>query len=190
MIMTNETKLFTGEAIRKFKQIGSLLPSSRYLAHRMTKSITPSKKMVVLELGAGTGAITEVILKKLSPDSILIAFEENHGLADFLRKKFRDTRLTIVTENATSLKKYCAFLRIDHVDCIISGVPMGNMNRKDQLVLLQAAKEILADDGIYLQFQYLLASMHIIKEVFPKTKVAFYEVRNFPPAFVIACKKS
>lgn len=48
---------------RKWKQVGAVAPSSRFLAQAITEHVTPSDD--VLEIGAGTGVFTEVLTQKV-----------------------------------------------------------------------------------------------------------------------------
>lgn len=64
---------------------GSLIPSSRYLARTMARQAKGAQELI--ELGAGTGAITQGLIKYL-PDVPLVAVEYQGELAQQLRHRF------------------------------------------------------------------------------------------------------
>jgi phospholipid N-methyltransferase len=181
--------LFMLEGFRKFRQIGSIFPSSSYLGKSVAKLIPPTNDLVVVELGSGTGVITKEILKKLSASSKLLAFENNRGLAEFLRQNIKDPRLIVVRKSAAEINQHLAFLGFEKADYIISGLPLGTFKQSDRAHILSSAKDALKDGGKYIQFQYFLWSIFYIKKFFTKLKIKKYELRNIPPAFVYECQK-
>src|SRR5882757_1586286 len=54
---------FGGELLSNPGPVGSAVPSSRFLARRMASFLPRSPKGYVVELGAGTGAITAALLR-------------------------------------------------------------------------------------------------------------------------------
>lgn len=75
---------------------GALLPSSPALAHVMAEAARDAE--LVIELGAGTGAVTRALLKRL-PDRPLIAVELQEALARTLASRYPN-----VDVRATSAK--------------------------------------------------------------------------------------
>ena len=70
--------------------IGSITPSSSALAEAMTRQI--GRGMAVFEIGAGTGVITRHI-QKAAPSGHLVIFEQDHLLAEYLRRQIRGARV-------------------------------------------------------------------------------------------------
>lgn len=177
---------FVGQSIRHFVKTGSLLPSSTRLARRMVKNV---KCSIVLELGPGTGVFTKEILKKLPKNGVLISIESNEIFGDYLREQITDSRLRLHIGDALLLKNFLKENGINKVDCIISGLPIGNFKKEAKQKLLKEIAESLSDDGVFVQFEYFLAGMKAVKNVFPNISLSF-EIFNFPPAFVMRCKKT
>jgi len=155
----------------------------------MVSHIEVREKLMVIELGPGTGAFTKAILLRLPASGRLIALEINEKAAKHLAHNIQDSRLEIVNTDATNLSTYLHKKGIQKVDCIISGLPLGNFPPNSVQHLLFEIKNILNSTGVYVQFQYFLSSLHQIKKTFPHVSIRF-EPRNFPPAFVLVCKKS
>ncbi|MFA6404538.1 MAG: methyltransferase domain-containing protein [Candidatus Paceibacterota bacterium] len=182
-----DTLHFFKESIIDFKNTGSFLPSSNRLAKRLSRPIIGKPKLIIVELGAGTGSVTKYLLKILPKDSMLISLEINESLINKLTKNIHDPRLMLIKGDASKLGTYLQELNIGKVDYIVSGLPLGNFSRKSRYAIYSEICTNLKDNGIYTQFQYLLASFVEIRRIFSITDLAF-EWRNMPPAFVYTCK--
>ena len=168
---------------------GAVAPSSRYLARRMSECIPRHGNPVVVELGAGTGSLTQEILRRLPKKGRLVAIEVKPRLAESLKQHYSDSRFEVITGNAVHLSSYLMGAGIGKVDCVISGLPLGNFPRLQQMRILTQIKDCLSQNGVYVQFQYFLASVWRIKRVFQNVEIGF-EPRNIPPAFILTCTKN
>lgn len=178
-------KLFIRQSLKNFIEVGAFLPSSKFLAKRMLKGIYGP---VILELGPGTGVFTKEILKRLPDNGLLISIESNRNFFNHLQENIKDKRLKIYNDDARSMRNLLNLNNLNKVDCIISGLPLGNFKKEVSEEILKRANECLAEHGTYVQFQYLLVNILNIKNVFPRIKIS-YEFFNFPPAFVMKCTK-
>jgi len=66
--------------LRNPRQIGALIPSSERLAQAMIADVDPETDSV-LELGPGTGVITQALLEKGLPPEKLWLVEKDHTLS-------------------------------------------------------------------------------------------------------------
>lgn len=176
---------FVGESFKNFNKVGSVWPSSSRLAKRIAKE---AKGSVIVELGSGTGALTGEILKRLPSDGKLIAVEANEIFARHLKEKIKDSRLKIYVGDALLLNEYLKAEGVRKVSCVISGLPLGIFDKKTKRGLLKEIFAGLSADGLFIQFEYLLAGYLAVKEFFPVISLS-YEFFNFPPAFVMKCRK-
>src|SRR5947199_10624835 len=72
--------------------MGPLVPSSAQLSRLMASGVDPSQSSV-LEIGAGTGAITRALLRRgLRPERLFI-IERDPALSGFLRTHFPRVRI-------------------------------------------------------------------------------------------------
>ncbi len=55
---------FIKESLKSIKEVGTLLPSSKFVVSKMIESINFERDILILELGSGTGPITSQIFKK------------------------------------------------------------------------------------------------------------------------------
>jgi len=177
--------IFINQSFKSLAQVGSVWPSSGRLARRMVKGI---KGPVVLELGPGTGIFTKEILKKLPPKGKLICIENNATFIKYLRREIKDKRFKLCAGDALMLKKFLAKNGVAKVDCVVSGLPLGNFKRETKQHILKEIAACLNDQGLFVQFEYLMAAIKDIKKVFPSIAISF-ELFNIPPAFVMRCQK-
>src|SRR5213595_2109000 len=85
--------------LRNPQMIGSVTPSSRYLAHALAEHISPSASCVA-ELGPGTGPVTRAILERAGPATSVIAFETEPLFCAWLQRAVLDPRLRIINAPA------------------------------------------------------------------------------------------
>ncbi|MEI6304700.1 MAG: hypothetical protein WCP09_01635 [Candidatus Taylorbacteria bacterium] len=187
---------FTKEALKKFKTQGSLFPSTSALGKMMIKPIVMKPGMIIVEFGAGTGSITKELIPRLRYGATFLVFENNKVLAEKLRDDLvpyieatkSHSKVILIEDDAANLRAHLDRLGLPLADYVISGLPIGNFKRHERQKIFDAINEGMKEDGIYVQFQYLLASFLHVRRVFD-AKVIGYEVRNVPPAFVYVCKK-
>ena len=181
-------KIFFTQSLRKFIKNGSLIPSSKYLGNMMLKNVIMRPNVIVAELGAGTGAFTNMILSKMPKNGKLLVFEINPVLVKHIQIKIVDPRVTIIKDDAINIKTHLQKIQVKKPDYIISSIPIGNMTRTARKLLLLTIYDCLNDNGLFIQFQYFLASLLPVRKIF-KTSIVGYEYRNMPPAFVYNCRK-
>lgn len=165
-------------------QVGSVIPSSRFLCQNMLSSINWSKTDVIFELGPGTGVFTQAISKYKKPDAYYLLVERDPQFRSMLHSRFPD--LTI-REEATQLRTYLEELRLDKVDVIVSGLPFANFPAQQRAAILDQVQSVLAPDGIFVTFQYSLQLKAELQARFSWVETDF-TLFNIPPAFIYTCR--
>lgn len=182
---------FFWAGIAKQNQTGSVLPSQRFLIDKMIAPIPPGYSGQILELGAGTGALT-VRLANKCPEARILACEINPTLAADTRYNLRQAGLTsrvrLVSHSAEHLLAQVAKNGVEKPDFILSGIPLGNFCRKRTTVLLQAISGALDRGGMYIQFQYSLLDRRSIRARFSTLRTVPV-LLNIPPAVVYFARK-
>lgn len=174
---------FLKAALSNIRQTGSVAESSLHLSKRMTRIIDFKKQLHIVELGAGTGNITAHILKQMNAYSKLTAFEINKTLFNRLQQ-LQDARLAKINTDVLYMSDYIK----DHsVDYIVSGIPLANIHKEEKQQILKCCKRILKPNGFYIQFQYSLHDINLLKQKFRSVSCGF-ALLNFPPAFVYYAK--
>ena len=80
--------LFLKKFIDEPKKIGSLTPSSRFLADRMLKNLPWEKFSHVAELGAGTGIFIEQIIERKNSACKVLVVEQDFSMRRMLEEKY------------------------------------------------------------------------------------------------------
>jgi phosphatidylethanolamine/phosphatidyl-N-methylethanolamine N-methyltransferase len=149
-----DTTLFLQEWLANPQRTGSLVPSSRKLAAAMARWLPSDPESFVLELGPGTGAVTQALLEHGLREERLVAIERNPKLAHLLSKRF--PRAHIITGDAWQLDN---LLRrrpkpIASVGAVISSLPLLNFSEEQAEVLAQKIRDILEPQGTWVQYSY------------------------------------
>ena len=175
--------------------VGALCPSSPALCREITDKINIESAEGVVELGPGTGAITDEILARLNPRTKFIAIELDNKLYEALRRN--RPGLHVVNDSAENLPKIMEDAEMRHLNAIVSGLPWAAFPEKLQLTILGAITDSLSEGGYFTTFAYLQGLMLPAGQRFKKLLgKSFREVtisrviwQNFPPAIVYRCKK-
>ena len=146
------TRLFLKQAREDFLRIGAIAPSSRFLARAVTSLLGDhGAPLRVLEAGAGTGALTSEILRRMPTGSTLDIYEINPTFARHLAERFGSHRNVAVwnkaVEEVSAQPSY---------DAIISGLPLNNFQPSEVRSTLAALFAALRPGGALTYFEYLL----------------------------------
>jgi len=201
-IQTSDVGLFITEALRSFPETASVLPSSKYLASALLRHIDFEKALVLVELGAGTGAVTAEIIRRMRPDAKLYALDINPKFVSCVQRKIPDPRMAPIIGCAEHLDLILRDRGVPQVDAIVSCLGLANMKETLRETIVDQALRTLGPDGIMAQFQYLHAtgmSYCLSKFGFePFSGCQYFEkrfklvrtervLRNVPPAAVFSC---
>ena len=179
--------LLMREMIRDPHDIGAICPSSAALANTMASAL--SRKLmrsgVFVELGAGTGPVTEALLHRGMPPERLIAVEKSDVLADCLAERFPDVRVL-----CCGAEELPAHIEPDaRVKAVISSLPFRSLPHEICKSAMSVIEEILEPGGLYIQFTYaLIGRMPFVPGYFRKLRTTFV-LRNIPPARVDVFRK-
>ena len=168
--------------IKSIRTTGAVYESSRYVSRHITNEITSDKAQIIIELGAGSGNITEIILSKLHPDSILYCFEIEPQFYAHL-EKIKDTRFHLIRGSAADVTKY---FELSSIDVIISGLPLSLFDTYDRKQLLSDCYDLLKRGGVFRQFLYSLQKNYFIP-IFDRMEMSV--AMNLPPAILYSCYK-
>ncbi len=181
--------LMLGKFLRHGTTIASFVPSSRFLARALIHRIDWEKTGCLVELGAGTGPVTEQIVKHAMPHTKLIVIEQDPDFCRRLKDKFHYARnLEVVEGDACKLDEILAQRGITQCDHVLSGLPTPSLPPQAREAILAASQKVLPPEGSFRQ----LTNMPWIYFRFYKhyfVDVSFRLVPlNFPPAGVYYCR--
>jgi phosphatidylethanolamine/phosphatidyl-N-methylethanolamine N-methyltransferase len=149
-----DSTLFLREWIVNPQRTGAVAPSSPQLGAAMARWLPRNPESYVLELGPGTGAVTDALFKKGLREDRLVAIEKNPTLAKHLRKRFREAH--IIAGDAWHLDTLLAELPrpITAVGAVISSLPLLNFPEEQANALAQKIRSILEPRGRWVQYSY------------------------------------
>lgn len=171
------------------KEVGSVIPSSRFLEKRIVRSAELDQARLIVELGPGTGGTTRALLRRLRPDAKLLAIEINPRFATLLKRDIQDDRLIVHEGSADQIPEALATYGLDAPDVILSGIPFSTMPRALGLQILASANESLAPGGRFVAYQFRDVVKVLGREVFGREHVE-REVLNVPPMRVYRWAKA
>lgn len=164
------------------KQVASFWPTSRSLARRVVQSHSIKSCQVVVELGSGTGPVTEIIwdrVRELGGSVRFIAFELDPHLCRVLRKRFPG--LDLVEGDASRFPEALRARGISHVDHLINCLPNPSLPTDVQDRLHRGIATHLSPNGSMRQLTEVLTRyMPYYRQWFNDVRFE-WEPRNFPP---------
>ena len=184
----NMSKAFIKEFWKDKKMIGSILPSSKFLAAKMLNHIPFKTTKLIIELGPGTGIFTAKIIEKIDASTHLIILELNPELCKDLKAKINLPNVHIKEASADKIGEIIKEFGFEKADIIISSLPLANFSEELRNSILEIVHKSLNEKGNFIQFQYSLNAFKNLKKLFAVVKLNF-TVLNFPPAFVYTCSK-
>ena len=173
---------FLGTLVREPLSVGALAPSSRRLADHMVADIVPGSR--VIELGAGTGALTRAILDSGVNASDLLVIEQNEAFSEMLRKRFPD--VAVITGNALGLNRHAGTMT-GPADFVVSGLPLLLFTPGRKLRLLHQVFSVLTEEGAFHQFTYggrCPVERAVLRRLGLEATLLRFTPLNVPPAFV------
>ena len=176
---------FIKESLKNLKEVGTLLPSSKFVVSKMIEPINFKNDILILELGPGTGVITKEILKKMTSKSKLFCFETNKAFQDELKQKFKD-EITLINDSAANMKFHLNKYKITKVDYIISSVPLVTLQRETTNKILATSAEVLGQKKRFVQLQYSKLLDKRLEQYFNQIDIKFTP-KNYIPAFIYTC---
>lgn len=178
---------FLKEFFDKKGMVGSVIPSSRFLIQMMLRRIDFENTKLIVELGPGTGVITDEIIKQLKPNSQLLVIELNDTFYKNLKTRISDPRVTIKKGCATDLPRFINALVMEKADYIVSSLPLAILPHILRKRIVLDISTHLKPNGSFIQFQYTLQSLKLFKKIFKKVSIK-HCLLNVPPAFVYTCQ--
>lgn len=184
--VANSRFLFLKKFLRHGTSVASVAPSSRSLGRATAKMVDPDRPQTILELGAGTGAITRAIVERMHPQSRLIAVEIDQDFAAICRQRF--PQADVLTADVTELRGHLQQRGISSFDLVVSGLPTPSLPRHVNAAVLQCVQDYAASSYFSQLTVMPLVYWPMYKRLFERVK--FVPVlRNIPCAGVYHCQK-
>lgn len=162
---------------------GAITETSKKSSVEICKYLPKENNKVIVEFGMGHGNITREILKNISPDSKLYAFEVKKSFCDHVKKNIKDDRLFIINDGAENIKFHVK----EDVDSIVGSIPFSFFSKEKSLEIIQSAYDKLDEKAYYSQVLYTKFNFKKFQQIFEKCDIK--TIKNTPTEFVYHCKK-
>ena len=136
--------------------IGAVTPSGKILARTMARYVDPNSNGPVVELGPGTGPVTEALVEAGVAPSRLVLVEFNPTFCRLLRARYPEA--TLVQGDAYSMRRLLETLLLQPAAAVVSGLPMVTKPIRMRLRLIRDAFDLMLPGAPFVQFTYSVAS--------------------------------
>jgi phosphatidylethanolamine/phosphatidyl-N-methylethanolamine N-methyltransferase len=173
--------------IEKPLHMGAVMPSGRVLARTMAQYVDIKSTGPVVELGPGTGAITNALIEHGVDQKRLVLVEYNPGFCALLRDRY--PQATVVQADAYALRDSLWNVLNVPASAVVSGLPLVTKPMLTRLKLIRDAFLALAPGAPFVQFTYSVAPP--IPKSLPgvSTEASERIWMNLPPARVWVYRK-
>ena len=180
-IRLNDEVRFIGSWIKKPLSMGAVTPSSKALARVMAGYVDPDGDGPVIELGPGTGPVTEALIEHGVNPARLVLLEFNPTFCQLLQQRFPEA--TVVHADAYRLRESLGSLTRHEAAAVVSGLPLMTKPLRMRMRLLREALALLQPNAPFVQFTYAVVPP-IPKLSGVKVEASERIWRNMPPARV------
>lgn len=184
---------FLKGTLRNPAAVGSVIPSSTYLAREYTRGIDFDEETVVVELGPGTGPITEQFHDVMPDPANYVGVEQDGDYVDILEERF--PRMHFVQGSAEETVDYLDDLgfEAEDVDVVASVLPFATLPQAVQARIYDQLERMMTSGTIFRAVQLAHAypvensrrfRRRMTRKFGPFTRSRLVW-RNVPPAFVL-----
>ncbi|CAN5138559.1 rRNA adenine N-6-methyltransferase family protein [soil metagenome] len=172
--------------IEKPLRMGAVMPSSKVLARTVARYVDPHSSAPVIELGPGTGAITDALIAHGVAEKRLVLVEFDPGFCALLRERY--PQATVIQGDAYNLDLTLAELK-EPAAAMVSGLPLVTKPMMIRLKLMRDAFLKMEAGAPFIQFTYSVAPP--IPKSLPgiHTQASERVWMNLPPARVWVYRK-
>jgi phospholipid N-methyltransferase len=149
----DEGLAFLGAFLREPFQVGSVIPSSRFVERRILQLGDVPRARTLVELGSGTGGTTRAILGAMRADAKLLCLEIDAKLHRRLGR-IQDSRLTAHCGCAGDLPQVLAAHGLPAPEVVISGIPFSTLENTLASRILEGIAALLAPGGRFVAYQF------------------------------------
>jgi phosphatidylethanolamine/phosphatidyl-N-methylethanolamine N-methyltransferase len=131
---------------------GAVTPSGRMLARTMASYVDPRIPGPVVELGPGTGPVTDALIRRGIAQERLVLVEYNPEFCKLLARRF--PKATIVQGDAYDLRETVQPVLTEKAAATVSSLPLFTKPLEQRFELLEAAQDAMHPNAPFIQFTY------------------------------------
>ena len=162
--------------------VGAVTPSGKILARTMASFVDPRNPGPVIELGPGTGPVTDALIRRGVAQERLVLIEFNPEFCQLLKRRF--PKATIIQGDAYDLKETLGDILREPAAATVSSLPLFTKPMDQRLDLLEAAQEVMHPNAPFIQFTYAVVPPIPARSQAYRARASNRIWRNLPPARV------
>jgi phosphatidylethanolamine/phosphatidyl-N-methylethanolamine N-methyltransferase len=163
-------------------QMGSIVPSSPALCNRVAKHAHYQPDEAIIELGAGTGVVSQTLLRHGLPPERLFVVEIVRDMADHLRAEL-PAAAHVIEGDARRLPALIPTEWHGKIGTVVVGIPLVLLPFAEQRRFIDAIEAVAPGRGFIL-YSYCITSPLPWKKHGLVPKREAWTPLNFPPASV------
>lgn len=166
--------------------MGAVMPSSKVLARTVARYVDPHSTGPVIELGPGTGALTDALIAHGVAEKRLVLVEYDPGFCALLRERY--PQATVVQGDAYNLDQTLSEMK-EPAAAVVSGLPLVTKPMMIRMKLMRDSFHKMEPGAPFIQFTYSVAPP--IPKSLPgvRTEASERIWMNLPPARVWVYRK-
>ncbi|HEU5017033.1 MAG TPA: rRNA adenine N-6-methyltransferase family protein [Pseudolabrys sp.] len=138
--------------IEKPLRTGAVMPSGKALARTMARYVDPREEGPIIELGPGTGPVTEALVTQGIDPARLVLVEFNHHFCRLLRNRY--PAAMVVQGDAYRLRRLLQPYLRHPAAAIVSSLPLLTKPLRTRLRLIADVMAVTAPAAPFVQFTY------------------------------------
>ena len=162
--------------------VGAVTPSGKVLARTMASYVDPRIPGPVIELGPGTGPVTDALIRRGVAQERLVLIEYNPEFCQLLKRRF--PKATIIQGDAYDLKETLGDILKEKAAATVSSLPLFTKPMDQRLELMETAQGMMHAGAPFIQFTYAVVPPIPARSQAYKAKASNRIWRNLPPARV------
>lgn len=162
--------------------MGAVTPSGKILARTMASYVDPRVPGPVIELGPGTGPVTDALIRRGVAQDRLVLVEYSPEFCRLLKRRF--PKATIIQGDAYDLRETLSGVLSEPAAATVSSLPLFTKPMDQRLNLLESAQELMQPGAPFVQFTYAVVPPIPALSKAYKARASNRIWRNLPPARV------
>ena len=153
----------------------------------MARYVDPEVPGPVIELGTGTGVVTEALVAKGIDPARLVLVEFNPSFCRLLRKRYPTA--TVIQGDAYRIQHLLGGFLREPAAAVVSGLPLQTKPFKRRLKLMDEAFSLMAPGAPFVQFTYAVVTPIPMRPADVSAEASKLIWLNVPPARVWVYRK-
>lgn len=165
--------------------VAAMKPSSKSLAAAHCHHVDATRPQVIVEIGAGTGAVTRAVIERMHPQSKLVAVEIDPDFATLLQQRCPEA--IVLSCDARELPQRLGALGIERIDLMISCIALPYVPAVVNEAIFGCFEKMGRDAVFTQQTLVPLVYRKMYHRLFDEVKFRFVPA-NLPPGGVYHCR--